>query len=45
MEVEVREFDATQKPLEEAKARAKKKHDNARKEIKGMEVRNIMLFG
>lgn len=38
MEDEMGSFDATRKPLEQAKGRARKKHDDARKELKAMEV-------
>ena len=38
-ESELREYDASRMPLEQARARSKKKHEDARKELKDMEVR------
>ncbi len=45
MEEEIKEFDATRKPLEQAKARSKKKYDDARKELRAMEVGSLSLRG
>lgn len=38
MEDEIKDFDATRKPLEITKARTKKKYDDARKELRSAEV-------
>lgn len=41
LEAELRDFDEQRKPLELAKSRVKRKHEDARRELKGLEVREV----